>query len=236
MSGSTAEFDKSNDTPVAVPVATPVATAIPVGPGGGGSAIATASVYTTDQSTRNHAQNASNDNAPLVPVPLSHFRQPAAPAAAAPRNTRGRLVRQPDGTYVIDTPIPCYAYIFMLPFPFFCMGCCMFKASYISFDMERKTFTSRVWSGVFQACAEEKVVPFSAIANVATCSTSMRVNGVTQRTWGILLRSGEFVKTGSMAGMTDTTRRAQEVHQLLFGNAPNYRVPSASEMVLPMPF
>ena len=234
MSSSTVEYDKSDGRPVAVPVATPVATAIPVDSAGGSAAIATASVY-TEQPAHHHPQNASNDNAPLVPVPLSHFRQTPS-SSSAPRSTRGRLVRQDDGTYVIDTPIPCFAYLFMLPFPFFCMGCCLFKASYISFDMERQTMTSRVWSGVFQACASERVVPFSAIANVATCSTSTRVNGIAQRTWFIVLRSGELVKTGSMAGIVDTTRRAQEVHQLLFGNAPNYRVPSASEMVMPMPF
>jgi hypothetical protein len=147
----------------------------------------------------------------------------------APEPAHPPLMRQVgEGRFTIVTPLPCWAYVFMIPFPFFCMGCCLFGGSSATFDDTTLEVTAKRWKGVFSCCPkEQRVIPYRSIANVVIFHTNVSVNRVTQMGWGLLLTDGSVFKvnsSGSFPGVTE--RHALEVHAFIFGRAnPNYRPP-----------
>ena len=85
-----------------------------------------------------------------------------------------------DGVLTIDTPLPCVAYIYMAPLPFFCMGCWCFGASKIEFDDKLKQVTLKTWNG--GCCGvggnghKSFVGGYEEIASFDTWATSMTIN------------------------------------------------------------
>jgi hypothetical protein len=148
---------------------------------------------------------------------------------AVPAEGRRPLLRQVgDGRFSVESPLPCYAYLFMIPFPFFCLGCCIFGASSITFDDTTLEVTAKRWKGVFSCCPkEQRVISYRSIANVVIFLTNMSVNRVTQQGWGLLLTDGSVFK-GDASGSSPavTQEHALEVHRFIFGRAnPDYRPP-----------
>jgi len=163
------------------------------------------------------------EHQPLVPVPLNNFQSPAL---------ANFLQLEEDGRCHIRTRLPCFAYVFMLPFPFFCLGCCIFGASDFSFDDNERVLYAKTWRGVF-SCGEPRRIPYTDIANVGILSTSTRVNGIPQRSWGIVLRDGTIVQSGYSGSHYSTAQRALALHAFLFGrNNPAYIPPNSASLAL----
>ena len=91
-----------------------------------------------------------------------------------------------DGTLEIRTALPCAAYPFFAPFPFFCLGCCHFRASALTFDDRTRRFQYRSWPGLLRCCARTGDFAYEDIGNVATYSWNFSsVRGVSTGTFTI---------------------------------------------------
>ena len=53
-----------------------------------------------------------------------------------------------DRVLTIEYPLPIEAYIFMCPFPFFCIGCCIKKGSKLVFDDNTRQLTIEIYRGL----------------------------------------------------------------------------------------
>jgi hypothetical protein len=161
--------------------------------------------------------------------------KPPDAVLARARPPRKSNLRQEDvGRFSVDESLPCLAYVFMLPFPFFCMGCCIFGASKFTFDDTTMEVTAKRWDGLFEHCAKIDVTPYLSIANVVIFGTNVRVNHVRQMAWGLLLTDGSVI-SASKAGFApqEATERALEIHYHLFGRAnPDYQAPNPASLVV----
>lgn len=110
------------------------------------------------------------------------------------------VIKVPDVT-IIENPLPCMAYAFMLPFPFFCFGCCMYGASNIEINRKTRIVTITSWKGVFTSCKKVREVPFDDIQCFGFhndgCPTS--VNGLIMFDCVLLLKDGTRINFEKMA-------------------------------------
>ncbi|KAI9016878.1 hypothetical protein DFJ74DRAFT_678677 [Hyaloraphidium curvatum] len=121
----------------------------------------------------------------------------------------------------------------MLPFPFLCMGCCLFETADTVFDSAAKEVSFANYPGFLMCLKKDRTVPYADVANVALSKTNMRINHQSTYATVLVLRNGEQLAVGGAALMDEAYARAAAVHQFLFaaGN-PGYRVPQSYEMVL----
>ena len=89
--------------------------------------------------------------------------------------------------YIVFLFLLCFsmAYPFMLPFPFLCMGCCLFGASKFEFDDKNRQASIKTWNGGccghFGLCSKSWVGNYDQIINFESESTAMTVNN--QHMW-----------------------------------------------------
>ena len=102
---------------------------------------------TNTTNTSSNSCNSSNSSTPVA-TPMYQGPQPQMMTRQPNRNSGTPLeLEMVDGVLSIDYPLPWYAYVFMMPFPFLCMGCCMFNASKLEFDDTTKQAHVKAWSG-----------------------------------------------------------------------------------------
>ena len=120
-----------------------------------------------------------------------------------------------DGVLTMDTPLPCIAYIFMAPFPFCCMGCCLYGASKVEFDDKSKQVTVKTWNG--GCCGKcgnghkSFVGSYEEITSFETRMTSTKINSVYQ--YDIEMRF-HGVKPYNLGGMDPHSVALQKVRSL----------------------
>ena len=164
-----------------------------------------------------------------TPVPISQLRRPqTVPQQQSPLS----FIRQTeDGLYHADTPVPCIGYIFMLCFPFFCMGCCLFGGSKFTFDDQVQVMSALIYRGVF-CCGTPREIPYNEIGNVGITTTNVRSNGRLMYTWVIFLTSGEMLRTGAVTSYENVQSRVFELHRFIFGrHNPAYQRPMPGELL-----
>lgn len=165
------------------------------------------------------------------PIPLSELVPKSRPKYT--KLSTPKLVPNEDGLVVIETPLPCLAYLFMLPFPFLCMGCCLFQQSRIILDDASRLVTVHVRNGACPCATKRREFSYSDIGNVAVVPTSMRVNGVRMHTTIFLLRDATRVRTGRLESKEKAYLFAREVHRFLFGRTlHDYVSPALEDMLL----
>jgi hypothetical protein len=140
-----------------------------------------------------------------------------------------------NGVYKFRGTPGCPEIMFYMPFPFFCMGCCMFNASDLTFDDNTRTLTAETWTGHLHyfGCTSSKLYEYEMIGNVGFEVTNMSEGSKTSRTHYyeivIVLRNGDKIKTGRRElGIDASMILVLEWHKFIFGrNNPNYVAPPA---------
>ena len=117
-----------------------------------------------------------------------------------------------DGVLTLDNPLPCVAYIFMLPFPFLCMGCCLFSGSKILFDDRTRQMTINTWNGV-GLCRKSWVGGYEQIISFDVEATSTSINNVQMYTGKVAVRDDAGMKEFRF-GMESYARQQQKVQNL----------------------
>tara|TARA_B110000090_G_C13269449_1_gene403569 strand:+ start:80 stop:832 length:753 start_codon:yes stop_codon:yes gene_type:complete len=136
---------------------------------------------TNTTNTSSNSCNSSNSSTPVA-TPMYQGPQPQMMTRQPNRNSGTPLeLEMVDGVLSIDYPLPWYAYVFMMPFPFLCMGCCMFNASKIEFDDTTNQAHVKAWNGGCCGhcglCHRSWVGPYNDIINFKQEVTNMQVNG-----------------------------------------------------------
>ena len=169
----------------------------------------------------------------IQPVPLSELF-PNKSGFGGQKN-RKLLSLAPDrnGLVVIETPLPLFAYAFMLPFPFFCMGCCMFQQSRIVLDDNAQTVDVRLRRGHLPG-VKHHTLAYQDIGNLAIIPTSTVVNGSRMHKMEIILRDGSRIPTGRLASEEDSLAFCLAVHRFLFGRniQGDYVEPTLNDLLL----
>ena len=105
---------------------------------------------------------------PPVPVPIEMLR----PQADVPALS---FAAGADGIFVVKTE-PAWPYIiFMMPFPFFCMGCWMSSTVRLTFDTYARTLHVKSCPGYCYCCSTERLLSYSDIGNIDILPTNMQV-------------------------------------------------------------
>ena len=105
---------------------------------------------------------------PPVPVPIEMLR----PQADLPALS---FTAGADGILVVKTE-PAWPYIcFMMPFPFFCMGCWMSSTVWLTFDTNARTLHVKSCPGYCYCCSTERLLSYSDIGNIDIMPTNMKV-------------------------------------------------------------
>ena len=103
-----------------------------------------------------------------APVPIEMLR----PQADLPATS---FAAGADGTLVVKVE-PAWPYIiFMMPFPFFCMGCCMSSTVWLTFDTNARTLHVKSCPGYCYCCSTERLLSYSDIGNIDIMPTNMKV-------------------------------------------------------------
>jgi hypothetical protein len=132
----------------------------------------------------------------------------------------------------------CFAYVFMLPIPFFCAGCCMRQAKCLDlvFNMQKETVFISEWRPYSILCPTTKLWEFSDIATVAYSSTSKQLdNGTTITTYFpcIIMKDRSFysICDSSQFLHTELAHVILGLHRLIFDRkGASYQVPPLSSL------
>eukprot|EP00756_Hemistasia_phaeocysticola_P051659 Hpha_TRINITY_DN26833_c0_g1::TRINITY_DN26833_c0_g1_i1::g.17276::m.17276 len=124
---------------------------------------------------------------------------------------------------------PCWMCPFFMPFPFFCLGCCLTQTTKAVFDDTASTITLTTYCGKCCCCAETRIIPYDTVGNVALGATNVRINRLSAYEIVLVLRDGEKVCLGTAAPMHDIQWDFWEWHKFLFGR-------NDSEYVRPEPY
>jgi len=177
-----------------------------------------------------HVPYAGASNAPSrttqknQPVPISEL----VPKSAF----HSKFTPDENGIVAVETPLPSLAYLFMLPFPFFCMGCCLFRQSKLVFDENTRLIKVTVRKGACP-CSTQKTFSYNDIGNVAVVRTTVRIDGVRMHETLILLRDSTKIRTGRLESKEGAFAFAKEIHHFIFGRSDNnYIPPTMSDLLL----
>ena len=103
---------------------------------------------------------------PSVPVPIEMLRQDVAATSFA---------AGADGILVLKTEPAGFEICFMMPFPFFCMGCWMSSTVWLTFDTNARTLHVKSCPGYCYCCSTERLLSYSDIGNIDIMPTNMKV-------------------------------------------------------------
>ena len=138
-----------------------------------------------------------------------------------------------DGTLEIRTALPCAAYPFFAPFPFFCLGCCHFRASALTFDDRTRRFQYRSWPGLLRCCARTGDFAYEDIGNVAFRASSLKICGERYFEAVVVLRNGQILETGRLAEQLVIAGWCVRLHEFIFGRGnPHYRRPQPLSLAI----
>lgn len=214
------------DFPPAVPVQ-PVSVYISRGPQA--QTLTTVYVSSSGSSAGQQAPYYPATGAPtLQPIPVSAFREEQAQVAPPSDELSVTATR-----LELHSSPSCDDVVFMLPFPFFCLGCWLSNTADAVFDDTTKTATLQGYPGYCCCLKSVKTIPYSNIANVALVRTNMTKNKVSTYKLTLLMRDGETVAMSGPCYMDELEAKAKTLHHFLFGRGnPGYRSPSMFELLL----
>lgn len=133
----------------------------------------------------------------------------------------------------VDVDTSALQAVFMLPFPFFCLGCWLSETSAVVFDDATRTVTAEGYPGYCFFLKSKNQFNYDAIANVALVRTNIRKNNVATFRMALLLRDGRQITLSGPEYLDDIGSTALAVHRFLFGRGnPYYRPPGIFELLL----
>ncbi len=124
--------------------------------------------------------------------------------------------------------------VFMLPFPFCCIGCCISESTHLLFDDEAEQLRVRSFPGYCWCCDEHFSVPYSHVQNVRLeMDPSCRMNKKPSVRMFIQRRSetieGEKLYIGSRGMLVQMLPQAAKLHRACFarGDSEAYEQPAS---------
>eukprot|EP00656_Telonema_subtile_P045498 TRINITY_DN51747_c0_g1_i1.p1 TRINITY_DN51747_c0_g1~~TRINITY_DN51747_c0_g1_i1.p1 ORF type:complete len:217 (-),score=28.80 TRINITY_DN51747_c0_g1_i1:286-936(-) len=90
---------------------------------------------------------------------------------------------------VKQTP-ECFWCPFFLPFPFFCMGCCLSRTTITTWNDSTQTVSIIKYCGYCCCCAKTVTANYADLTGVGTQMSNMKINGVRAREVTLEFRAG----------------------------------------------
>ncbi len=135
------------------------------------------------------------------------------------------------GKIFLDIYPSCSDTIFMLPFPFFCMGCCMSSTVHLTMDYQERSLSYSEASGhfyIFPCCRRECRYSFDDIQRVGYISTGVKVNKILMYKPVITLSDGRSVAFAPTGSESEIQLSVMAMHYYVYGRGnPNqkYKAP-----------
>jgi len=140
----------------------------------------------------------------------------APPAPSQPQPVDGQLA----GKETIKFGLGCMPHCFMLPFPFFCLGCCLFRSSELQLDDATQTLTWRSWPGYCccDCCTREAQAPYANVRGLQSIiNWNLQINNMPTR--DLYLEAigvpAQTIRLGVPDHASDIEQRAARVQQKL---------------------
>lgn len=139
-----------------------------------------------------------------------------------------------NGQLRIESRPGCLSIIFMLPYPFFCGGCCYSVSSNIVFNDSTQTFNIETWPGYLWCFVKSRShVEYSQIGNVALEESCCQQNNRSVFFPLIVLKDGTKFYIGDSDSMSSVQHKVLALHHFLFGRSdPNYVPPDPSSLII----
>ncbi len=140
------------------------------------------------------------------------------------------------GRIFIDVYPDCTANVFMLPFPFFCLGCFISSTVHITMDYQEKSLSVSEASGhcyIFPCCRKEGRYTFNDIERVGYISTGIKENNILLYKPVIVLNENRGMITfGPNERGSDIQRSVLGMHYYIYGrgNPNKYVLPSSHSL------
>lgn len=121
----------------------------------------------------------------------------------------------------------------MLPFPFFCTGCCFSLTSQFTFNDNTQKLHYWSYPGYLSFIRKDRIIDYQDIGNVCYYRTNVAVDEVWLYQPALMLKSGELLRFGAKNYDIEITRDVLGLHYFLFGrNNPAYEKPHFSLMLV----
>jgi hypothetical protein len=172
----------------------------------------------------------------LIPTPMNQLSKQAE------RRADLEYVDDCNGEMSVIFRPTCNSYAMMMPFPFFCVGCCTSISSNITFHDSSQTLTISTCPGLCFIAQKTEVVEYHQVANIGFIrSNRSQGKGGLQLYWpSIILKDERRIYIGDMEtlaaeilGRQTLQAKILAMHAYLFGRGnPHYTKPSIGELTL----
>jgi len=193
--------------------------------------------------------------APLMQAPVSlEIVFPPSDAPTIPTVSRELEVNS-EGRLLLNKRTECEAYAFMLPFPFFCFGCCLNSARCVDITFDDRNQTVKVTEWYPYSCLCPKVITYeyAQIANIGfittvssnssssggSSSSHSHYTGTSSRLYRpmlVMLDGSKYDAHNPISTLPETKDFVLKLHGFVFGRGPNassYEVPELNLLKLP---
>jgi len=194
------------------------------GGGGGGAGAAGASSMSSNSSNSTTSSSSSVSPPKLKPTPVQS--PPSGDRSGPPLGSQ--LQSDGKGRALLRIRPDPIMRLFMCPFPFMCIGCCLSESSNIDFDDVTETVSVNTYCGYCFCCAGTRVLPYGGIGNITMKASNLSINGQQAYKLCFVLKNGERIEFGGSRLPSDVRPQLFAIHYHLYGRAePDaYRAPS----------
>ena len=171
------------------------------------------------------------------PVPMSELYLPETRPAEKSRGFEYCVDH--NGRLQVDVQPDCMMTLFMLPFPFLCLGCCLSTSNHLVFDDNSQTFSGTTYPGYccFPGFKTKVLVEYANIGNVGYRQTSMQINDQYQFEPVIITKDRREFAIGPLNGRHELKTNVLAWHKFVFGrNNKSYIEPDYSTLQVPVRF
>jgi hypothetical protein len=172
----------------------------------------------------------------LTPTPLNQLIPSSREGGS--NNSACSYASNENGQLRVESRPTCVMIVFMMPYPFFFMGCCYSVSSNVMFDDVSQTLSIESWPGFMQCLVKTKShIEYSQVGNLALEETCCQSNRQMMYYPLIVLKDGTKLYI-SDCGVLDYSpdgvqSKVLALHHFLFGrNNPMYAPPSVAELII----
>jgi len=167
----------------------------------------------------------------LQPTPINELIPPSKTTAGS---AAFEYNADSNGKLKIEERPGCVSICFMIPYPFFCGGCCYAVSCDLIFDDSSQTFNITSWPGFLCCFAKSRShIEYTHIGNFALEESCCMLNRSTMYFPMIVLKDGTKLYIGDSELLRNVGPKLLALHRFIFGRSnPNYVVPDVKTLIV----